>query len=145
MREWFDDFWQYRSLDWAGAFLDEWCVQVMRSRIEPMKKVARMLRRHRPLILNWFRARREISAGIVEGFNNKAKLTSRKAYGFRSYKGLEIALYHTLGQLPEPDTTPQILLKTRFFFVSSCASGHREDAVCAAPGNRNRFSDRPAD
>lgn len=105
LREWFDDFWQYRSVDWAGAFLDEWCVQVMRSRIEPMKKVARMLRRHRPLLLNWFRARGQISAAIVEGFNNKAKLTTRKAYGFRSYRCLEIALYHTLGQLPEPEAT----------------------------------------
>ena len=55
--------------------------------------------------LNWFRARGEISAAIVEGFNNKAKLTTRKAYGFRSYRCLEIALYHTLGQLPESETT----------------------------------------
>ena len=85
LREWFDHFWRYLG-HWAGAFLDEWCVQVMRSRIEPMKKVARMLRRHRPLILNWFRQRIEISAAIVEGFNNKAKLTTRKAYGFRSYR-----------------------------------------------------------
>ena len=54
LREWFDDFWHYRSLDWAGAFLDEWCVQVMRSRLEPMKKVARMLRRHRPLLSTGF-------------------------------------------------------------------------------------------
>ena len=105
LREWFDDFWHYRSLDWAGAFLDEWCVQVMRSRIEPMKKVARMLRRHRPLILNWFRARGRDFRGHRRGFNNKAKLTTRKAYGFRSYRCLEIALYHTLGQLPEPEAT----------------------------------------
>jgi transposase len=102
LRESFEFFWKYRSVEWAGAFLDEWCVQVMRSRIEPMKKVARMLRRHRPLILNWFRARGQISAGIVEGLNAKAKLTTRKAYGFRSYRCLEIALYHTLGRLPEP-------------------------------------------
>jgi hypothetical protein len=46
----------------------------MRSRIEPMKKVARMLRSHRELLLNWFRAKKQISAGVVEGFNNKAKL-----------------------------------------------------------------------
>jgi transposase len=105
LRESFEPFWQYRSVDWAGAFLDEWCVQVMRSRIEPMKKVVRMLRRHRPLLLNWFRARGEISAAVVEGFNNKAKLTTRKAYGFRSYRCIEIALYHTLGQLPEPQAT----------------------------------------
>ena len=105
LRESFDPFWTYRSVDWAGAFLDEWCVQVMRSRLEPMKKVARMLRRHRPLLLNWFRARGEISGAVVEGFNNKAKLTTRKAYGFRSSRCIEIALYHTLGQLPEPETT----------------------------------------
>ena len=105
LREWFDDFWHYRSLDWAGAFLDEWCVQVMRSRLEPMKNVARMLRRRRELLLNWFRARGAISAAIVEGFNNKAKLTTRKAYGFRSYRCLEMALYHTLGHLPEPEAT----------------------------------------
>ena len=105
LREAFEPFWSYRSVDWAGAFLDEWCVQVMRSRIEPMKKVVRMLRRHRPLLMNWFKARGQISAGVVEGLNNKAKLTTRKAYGFRTYRCLEIALYHTLGQLPEPEVT----------------------------------------
>ena len=70
-----------------------------------MKKVVRSLCEHRDLILNWFRARGSISAGAVEGLNNKAKLTTRKAYGFRTYEGIEIALYHTLGELPEPKFT----------------------------------------
>ena len=70
-----------------------------------MKKVARMLRAHRPLILNWFRAKGAMSSGIVEGFNNKAKLSIRKAYGFRSFHTMEIALFHTLGALPEPEGT----------------------------------------
>ena len=105
LREALEPFWTYRSVDWAGACLDEWCVQAMRSQIEPMKKVARILRRRRSLILNWFRARGQISTGAVEGLNNKAKLTTRKAYGFRSYRCLEIALYHTLSHLPEPITT----------------------------------------
>ncbi|MDA0710473.1 MAG: ISL3 family transposase, partial [bacterium] len=38
-------------------------------------------------------------------FNNKAKLTMRKAYGFRTYKTMEVALYYTLGNLPEPKFT----------------------------------------
>ena len=105
LREDFEAFWSYRSADWAGAFLDMWCSHVMRSRLEPMKKVVGMLRRHRPLLLNWFRARGQISSGAVEGLNNKVKLTTRKAYGFRSYRCIEIALYHTLGQLPEPEVT----------------------------------------
>ena len=77
----------------------------MRSKIEPMKKVARSLRSHRRLILNWFRARGAISAGIVEGLNNKVKVTTRKAYGFRSFRKAEVALYHALGKLPEPEST----------------------------------------
>ena len=65
----------------------------MRSKIDPMKKVARALKDKRELILNWFRAEGKISAGIVEGFNNKLKLITRKSYGFRTQNAYEIALY----------------------------------------------------
>lgn len=104
-REDFQRFWEYQSPAWAGKFLDEWSTRVMRSRLEPLKKVARSLRKHRPLLLNWFRAKGTISAGIVEGFNNKAKLTMRKSYGFREYETIELALYHQLGNLPHPEFT----------------------------------------
>ena len=70
-----------------------------------MKKVAKMLRAHRSLLLNWFRAKGRIALGTVEGFNNKAKATTKRSYGFRTYDILEIALYHTLGNLPEPHVT----------------------------------------
>jgi transposase len=105
MREDFQRFWEYCYPACAAKFLDQWCTRTMRSKIEPMKKVAKTLRRHRELILNWFRAEGAISAGIVEGLNNKAKLTMRKAYGFRTAKAIEIALYHQLGDLPEPEFT----------------------------------------
>jgi transposase len=105
LKEDFQFFWDYVSPAWAGKFLDRWCTRTMRSRLVPMKRVARMLRNHRPLLLNWFRARGQISSGAVEGLNNKLKVTTRKAYGFRTFKAIEIALYHTLGQLPQPDST----------------------------------------
>jgi len=105
LKEEFQLFWQYTSPYWAGQFLDQWCTKTMRSKIDPMKRVAKMLRRHRPLLLNWFRAKKQFSSGIVEGFNTKAKLTTRKAYGFRTYHAAEVALYHTLGALPVPITT----------------------------------------
>jgi transposase len=104
-REDFQRFWLYHSPGWAARFLDEWCTRVMRSRLEPMKKVARTLRSHRELLLNWFKAEGMISSGTVEGFNNKAKLAMRKAYGFREYETIELALYHQLGKLPEPEFT----------------------------------------
>jgi len=105
LKETFQDFWRYRSLNWAAAFLDVWCCRAMRSRIEPMKRVARMLRTHQELQLNWFRARGEISAAAVEGLNNKIRVVTRRSYGFRTYDAMEIALFHTLGRLPEPEAT----------------------------------------
>ena len=71
-------------------------------RLDPIKKAARTLRSHRELILNWFRAKKEISAAAVEGMNANAKLALRKARGFRTYKVLETVLYHEMGPLPEP-------------------------------------------
>ena len=67
---------------------------VMRSRIEPLKKVARSLREHRPLILNGFRARKQYNAGIVEGLNANAKRMFRKAYGYRTLDAMQVAGYH---------------------------------------------------
>jgi transposase len=105
LREEFQRFWEYRSAHWAGRFLREWCAKAMRSRLEPLKKVARMLRSHEGLLLNWFRAQGAVSAGSVEGLNYNAKLALRKAYGFRTLLGVKIALYHRLGALPEPTFT----------------------------------------
>jgi len=105
LKEDFQQFWKYNSPHWAGLFLDFWCGQTMRSRIEPMKKIARTLRAHRDLLLNYFKARKEFSSGVVEGLNNKAKVTMRRSYGFRTFRVLELALYHSLGKLPEPELT----------------------------------------
>ena len=105
LKEVFHHFWTYKSVIWAGAFLDYWTERAMRSRLEPMKKIARMLRSHEELILNWFRAKGEVSSGAVEGLNNKIRVVTRRSYGFRTYKAQEIALYHTLGRLPEPEST----------------------------------------
>ena len=102
LREDFQRFWTYHMPAWAEKFLEDWVQRTLQSNLLPMKKVAQMLRTHKDLILNWFRAGGSLSNGIVEGLNNKAKLTIRKAYGFQSRKHLQIALYHALGDLPEP-------------------------------------------
>jgi len=101
----FQRFWEYRGPASAGKFLDEWTRRVMRSRLEPMKKVARTPRNHRPLILNWSRAKGEVSSEAVEGLNNKGKMVTRKSYGFRTANVARLALLHNLGRLPEPKRT----------------------------------------
>ena len=101
-KDYFRQFWDYHSPTWAGKFLDQWCNEVMRSRIDPLKKFARTMRNHCALLLTHFRARKEFSSGAIEGVNNKANVTMRKSYGFRTFKATELALYHVLGKLPEP-------------------------------------------
>lgn len=98
LKEACQQLWEYNSPAWAGKFLDEWRRQTMRFCVEPMKKIARSLRQHRELIHNYFRAQKLNSSGVVEGLNNKAKATMRKSYGFRTYRVLELALYHSLGK-----------------------------------------------
>lgn len=110
LKEDFQQFWNYVLPVWAGKFMDKWIKKVMLSKIEPMKREAKTIRKHRDLILNYFRAKKAYSSGIVEGLNNKVKLTMRKSYGFRTFKAIEIALYHSLGKLPEPP-----LFTHRFF------------------------------
>ncbi len=106
LKESLQAFWRYTTAGAAGWFLDKWCTRALRSRLEPIKKVARSPRGHRELILNWFRAKKEISAAAVEGLNANVKLALRKARGFRTFQVLETALYHELGRLSElPEIT----------------------------------------
>ncbi len=74
----------------------------MHSRLTEIKKVAKRLRKHQELLLNYFAVKERLSNGPVEGLNLKAKLAMRKAYGFRKFGTIELALYHQLGDLPTP-------------------------------------------
>jgi len=81
--------------------------------LEPMKKVARMLRAHEPLILNWFRAKGEISNGAVEGPQQQ------NPSGYQTI--LRLSHLRTLWKLPyittwddsQSQNRPQILLRKR--------------------------------
>jgi len=105
LKESFQLFWNYKSPYWAEWYLNKWCARAMRSRLEPIKAFVRTLRRHQPLIMNWFKAQKLYSSGIVEGMNRKINLVTRKSFGFRSFDVLKIALFHTMGELPEPEFT----------------------------------------
>lgn len=105
LKEDFQEFWSMRYRTWASKFLEDWADMAMESELKPMQKVAKMLRTHKELILNWFSVPGGLSSGPVEGLNNKAKLTIKKAYGFKTLDCLQVALYHQLGRLEEPPST----------------------------------------
>src|ERR1035438_6840708 len=73
LKEDFQQFWEYHSPTWAGMFLDFWCHQTMRSRIEPMKKIARMLRAHRALLINYLKAKKGILQRHCRGLQQQSQ------------------------------------------------------------------------
>ncbi len=104
-KEAFAHFWTYHHPHWAKALLDAWITRTLRSRLAPLRNVARTLRAHETVILNWFEWKKVFSSAAVEGPNNKARVVTRRSYGFRRFAVLKVALFHTLGKLPEPELT----------------------------------------
>ncbi|MDD8050747.1 MAG: ISL3 family transposase [Verrucomicrobiota bacterium] len=103
LKESFQLFWNYKTPYWAEWYLDKWCVRANLSRLEPIKTFVRTIKKHQPLIMNWFRAKKEFNSGIVEGLNRRVNLVTRKSFGFKSYENLRYALFLNLGRLPEPE------------------------------------------
>ena len=89
LKESFQYLWHYKSYIWAGAFLDYWCALAMRSRLEPMKKVARMLRTHEEVALelvqgqgrNLQRCRRGLEQQNPSGDQTLLRLPHLRCYG----------------------------------------------------------------
>ena len=106
-KETFRELWGYFWKEPARRFLKKWFWWATHSRLKPMRNFAWTLRRHEQGILNYFRL--PIDNGIVEGLNNKAKVVSRRCYGFRAAKTYITALYHCLGKLPEPTLVHRFL------------------------------------
>ena len=105
IKESFDVFWGYISVHHARKYLRAWCTRTMKSRLAPMKKFVKTLRAHEDLLLNYFRAKKQYHSGMVEGFNLKVGNAMRRAFGYRNFEHLSIALYHQPGALPEPQAT----------------------------------------
>ncbi len=93
----FQEIYQERSPEWAALFLDRWYSWARRSRLEPMKRVALTIDRHRDGILRWFDSR--IANGLIEGINSLVQAAKAKARGYRSTRTLKAITYLIAGKL----------------------------------------------
>ena len=100
LKEEFQRFWDYVRSGWAERHLRHWLGWAMRSRLEPVKRFARMINAHLPGIIAWTRVR--VSNGALEGMNNKVKVIAHRAYGFRKAETYIAAIYHCCAELPLP-------------------------------------------
>jgi transposase len=91
----FMDLYTYHREGWARRFLKGWLHRAMYSKIEPIKKVARMIRNHLDGVLGWVRWR--ISNGRLEGMNNRIRLLSHRSFGLHSAGALISLVYLCCG------------------------------------------------
>jgi len=78
-------------------FFDHWYNWVIRSRLEPMKKVARMLINRRDKILSWFRHR--ITNSNAEAFNSRIQAMTSNASGFKAFRNYHTRILFFCGKL----------------------------------------------
>lgn len=89
--------WTYNRLGWAKKLWQEWYDWAIRSRLEPVKKVARMLKKNLGQIMNFFK--HPISTSTNEGMNLRIQNIKRKAYGYRNEENLRSAVLFEIGGL----------------------------------------------
>jgi transposase len=89
--------WTYRQGAAVRRFFGHWYAWAIRSRLEPVKKVARMLQRHLDGVLRF--AKHPITNGVAEGLNSKIMSIKRKAGGFRNADNFTTAIYFHCGGL----------------------------------------------
>lgn len=89
--------WNYRQRAAVKRFFAQWYGWAVRSRLEPVKKVAGMLKRHVDGVLRY--VNHPITNGVAEGVNSKIMNIKRKAGGFRNPSHFTTAIYFHCGGL----------------------------------------------
>ena len=97
LKELFDDFWDFKDVEEATAFLSYWCDLVNQTSIQPFKKFTNTLKSHWSGIINFIKT--GITNGILESINAKIQLAKKRARGFRNIKNLINMIYFIAGKL----------------------------------------------
>lgn len=93
----FQRFWDYVFTRSAADFFEDWYGWAVRSRLKPMRQVAKMLKSHLPQLLSYFRHR--ITNAVSEGFNSKIQSIKSNARGFRMFANYRIRILFYCGKL----------------------------------------------
>jgi len=97
IKELFRDFWGYTYAGWAKRHFEEWYSWAIRSRLDPIKEKARMIKSHLANILTYFKHR--ISNAVAEGLNSKIQSVKANARGYRSFNGFRNSILFYCGGL----------------------------------------------
>jgi transposase len=97
IRQSFQDIYQASSQKEFVTYLNKWYFWATHSRLEPIIKAAKTLKRHWDGIVKWYESK--INNGILEGLNSVIQAAKSKARGYRTFKNYKIIVYLLTGKL----------------------------------------------
>lgn len=86
-----------KQVNVVRAMLTQWATNVMRSKVEPMKEVAKMIRSHLDGIVAWTRTRQ--TNGFLEAINGLFQAAKRKARGYGNFSTIRTVVFLLAGKL----------------------------------------------
>jgi transposase len=96
-REQLREILERKQIHVVSEMLRQWCTNVMRSKVEPMKDVARLIRRHFDGIIAWTQTRQ--TNGFIEAINGLFQAAKRKARGYTRFTTMRTVLFLIAGKL----------------------------------------------
>jgi len=95
-----------KQVNVMARMLQQWCTNVMRSKVEPMKQVARMIRRHLDGIIAWAQTRQ--TNGFLEALNGLFQMAKRRARGYRNFETIRTVIFLLAGKLDFSKINPHV-------------------------------------
>ena len=86
-----------KQINVVRSMLEHWCTCVMRSKVEPMKDVAALVRRHLEGIVAWAQTRQ--TNGFLEALNGLFQAAKRRARGFATFNTIKVVVFLIAGKL----------------------------------------------
>ena len=86
-----------KQINVVRTMLEHWCTCVMRSKVDPMKEVAKMIRSHLEGIVAWAQTRQ--TNGFLEAINGLFQAAKRKARGFTRIETIRTVIFLIAGNL----------------------------------------------
>lgn len=104
LKDEFEQFWNYRAPWAARRFLKRWTTTALRSRLEPLRKFVKTIRKHVEDIITFVECR--ITNATAEGLNRVIRMIKNRASGFKNVQAFIDLIYLTIGDVDIPARYP---------------------------------------
>ena len=97
IRQSFQEIYQAKTEDEFITYLNKWYYWATHSRLEPIIKAAKTIKKHWDGVVHWYESK--INNGILEGLNSVIQAAKSKARGYKTFKNYKIIVYLLTGKL----------------------------------------------